>query len=158
MRIFSRLCCVRNAHLHYDDTSTDAAADPAKTGSRKSASKPEPYSEDRARKLFKTYEDADTPGEISPEGFEKLCGDLDISLEGALPLVLAWQMHSTEMAKFKESEWIQGTAELRCVYLQTDLHLWKHEASPFVGTGISLGVLSMAMQRFRPLHIVACAS
>ena len=115
MRIFSHLCCVRNTQIAYDDVSNDIAAGTVKPEAPKKPAKPEPYSEDRAKKLFKTYEDPDTPGEIGPEGFEKLCEDLEVSLEGALPLVLAWQMHATEMAKFKESEWMQGTAELRCV-------------------------------------------
>lgn len=113
MRIFSHLCCVRNTQIAYDDVSNDIAAGTVKPEAPKKPAKPEPYSEDRARKLFKAYEDPDTPGEIGPEGFEKLCEDLEISLEGALPLVLAWQMHASEMAKFKESEWMRGTGELR---------------------------------------------
>ena len=114
MGIFSLFCCTRNvSHIHYDH-SRGAAAE-SKSAAIQDAGKPEPYSEARARKLFKAYEDPDTPGEIGPEGFEKLCADLDISLEGALPLVLAWQMHATEMAKFKESEWMRGTGELRYV-------------------------------------------
>ena len=114
MRIFSTFCCIRNPQLlDHDDCSNGAASEPTKTEARKQPAKPEPYSDSRARKLFKTYEDPDTPGEIGPEGFEKLCGDLEISLEGALPRVLAWQLHATEMAKFKESEWMQGTSELR---------------------------------------------
>ncbi|EJF62622.1 Cullin binding-domain-containing protein [Dichomitus squalens] len=114
---FSFFCCSPNVSHIYDDNnhSVRAGTKPATT---KNAGKPEPYSEARARELFKKYEDPDTPGEIGPEGFEKLCGDLDISLEGALPLVLAWQMHATEMAKFKESEWMQGTGELRASNLQ----------------------------------------
>ncbi|KAI0781378.1 Cullin binding-domain-containing protein [Trametes elegans] len=88
-----------------------ASQEPNKAAQK--ANGPEPYSDARAKQLFKTYEDPDTPGEIGPEGFEKLCTDLDISLEGALPLVLAWQLHGSEMAKFKEDEWMKGTGELR---------------------------------------------
>ncbi|PIL30541.1 hypothetical protein GSI_07241 [Ganoderma sinense ZZ0214-1] len=107
-----------------ESTATEAAPSKAppppdsKPAATMHAGKPEPYSEGRARQLFKTYEDPDTPGEIGPEGFEKLCTDLDISLEGALPLVLAWQMHATEMARFKEAEWLKGTGELRVSNLQ----------------------------------------
>ncbi|KAI1784046.1 Cullin binding-domain-containing protein [Ganoderma leucocontextum] len=117
MGIFSFICCLRNKPRIYDDPSKGALPDP-KPVVTKNAGKPEPYSEGRARQLFKTYEDPDTPGEIGPEGFEKLCTDLDISLEGALPLVLAWQMHATEMAKFKETEWLNSTGELRVSNLQ----------------------------------------
>ncbi|KAI0694154.1 DUF298-domain-containing protein [Cerioporus squamosus] len=113
MRLLSLFCCVRSSDHDHNDTSNGAAAGSSKTAASKASATPEPYSEQRARELFKTYEDPDSPGEIGPEGFEKLCTDLDISLEGALPLVLAWQLHATEMAKFKESEWMQGTGELR---------------------------------------------
>lgn len=114
MRISSLLCCLHPTNRNDDHSNGSAAtASKSKSVSSKEPSRPEPYSEDRAKALFKTYEDQDTPGEIGPEGFERLCTDMDISLEGALPLVLAWQMHATEMAKFKESEWLQGTRELR---------------------------------------------
>ncbi|KAI8999043.1 DUF298-domain-containing protein [Trametes punicea] len=71
-----------------------------------------------ARRLFRTYQDPDAPGEIGPEGFEKLCNDLNISLEGALPLVLAWQLHGLEMGRLKENEWMRGTEELRVSNVQ----------------------------------------
>ncbi|RPD59194.1 DUF298-domain-containing protein [Lentinus tigrinus ALCF2SS1-7] len=119
MPILSLLCCLRNTHNDHDDSSNGATTISAKTAAKKASAKPEPYSEQHARELFKTYEDPDSPGEIGPEGFEKLCTDMEISLEGALPLVLAWQMHATEMAKFKESEWMQGTGELRASNLHT---------------------------------------
>lgn len=116
MSIFSFLCCLRNSH--HDSHSNGAAGGSAKSGAAR-ASAPEPYSDAHAKQLFATYQDPDTPGEIGPEGFEKLCTDLDISLEGALPLVLAWQLNGSEMAKFTEEEWVKGTSELR--YVLADL-------------------------------------
>ncbi|EIW60775.1 DUF298-domain-containing protein [Trametes versicolor FP-101664 SS1] len=116
MSIFSLLCCLRNSH--HDSHSNGAAGGSAKSGAAK-ASAPEPYSDAHAKQLFATYQDPDTPGEIGPEGFEKLCTDLDISLEGALPLVLAWQLNGSEMAKFTEEEWVKGTSELRVSNLLT---------------------------------------
>ncbi|TFK80122.1 DUF298-domain-containing protein [Polyporus arcularius HHB13444] len=113
MRLLSFFCCVPSSYDDHNNNSNGAAATSSKLAASKAPAKPEPYSEQRAKELFKTYEDPETPGEIGPEGFEKLCTDLDISLEGALPLVLAWQLHATEMAKFKETEWMQGTGELR---------------------------------------------
>ncbi|KAI0373272.1 DUF298-domain-containing protein [Pilatotrama ljubarskyi] len=110
MSIFSLFCCLRNSHHESHSNGT--------AGGSSKAAGAEPYSEARARQLFKTYEDPDTPGEIGPEGFEKLCTDLDISLEGALPLVLAWQLNGSEMAKFKLDEWMKGTGELRVSNLQ----------------------------------------
>ncbi|KAI0831711.1 Cullin binding-domain-containing protein [Trametes gibbosa] len=79
--------------------SNGAASGPTKAISAKAIA-PEPYTEAR------------------PDGFEKLCSDIDISLEGALPLVLAWQLNGTEMAKFTEDEWTKATAKLRVSNLQ----------------------------------------
>lgn len=72
-----------------------------------------PYSPAKALSLFKTYADSDDPNVIGPEGFEKLCSDAEVSLEGALPLLLAWQLGAAEMGKISKSEWEKGTAELR---------------------------------------------
>ncbi|KAI0648307.1 hypothetical protein C8Q79DRAFT_566909 [Trametes meyenii] len=44
---------------------------------------------------------------------------MEISLEGALPLILAWQLQGSEMAKFKEDEWMKGTCELQASNCQT---------------------------------------
>ncbi|OSC96611.1 DUF298-domain-containing protein [Trametes coccinea BRFM310] len=111
MSIFSLLCCWRNTH-HDTHSDANAGSSTAKSAPSKTSG-PGPYSEAKARQLFKAYQDADVPEEIGPEGFEKLCNDLGISLEGAQPLVLAWQLHGSEMAKFKQDEWMKGTSELR---------------------------------------------
>lgn len=75
------------------------------------------YSPALALSLFDSYADPDTASSdepsIGPEGFEKLCHAAQISLEGALPLVLAWMLDSKEMAKIGKSEWIRGTSTLR---------------------------------------------
>lgn len=75
----------------------------------------DPYSPPQAASLFATYADQDDPSVIGPEGFEKLCNTTNISLEGALPLVMAWQMSASEMAKIKKSEWEKSTAALKYV-------------------------------------------
>lgn len=36
-------------------------------------------------------------------------------MDGALPLLLAWQMEAKEMAKITKEEWAKGTANLKCV-------------------------------------------
>ncbi|OBZ75667.1 DCN1-like protein 4 [Grifola frondosa] len=79
----------------------------------------EPYSATRASDVFKSYVDPDDSTVIGPEGFERLCTDMGISLEGALPLILAWQMHAAEMAKISFKEWEKGTEGLRVSELQT---------------------------------------
>lgn len=65
--------------------------------------------------LFSLYADADDPDVIGPEGFERLCNDADIPLEGAMPLILAWLVKGDEMAKITRREWETGMGELQCV-------------------------------------------
>lgn len=164
MGIFSFFCCHRNkSHIH-DDHSKAGATPDSKPAATRHAGKPEPYSEGAARQLFKTYEDQDTPGEIGPEGFEKLCGDLDISLEGALPLVLAWQMHATEMARFKEAEWLKGTGELRYVLflrvevivvsLEKSCRLWARAHGVLMRRASNLQVLSLVLRNIEDLLLL----
>lgn len=86
---------------------------PAKT--TKPPAESEPYSSARATELFSKYAEADDSSVIGPEGFERLCKDAEIPLEGALPLVLAWQLGASEMAKITKEEWDKGTAELQYV-------------------------------------------
>ncbi|KAG6896127.1 hypothetical protein C0992_010168 [Termitomyces sp. T32_za158] len=73
----------------------------------------EPYNAEHARALFKKYEDTDEPNTIGPEGFVRLCDDAKVAMEGALPLILAWQFGTTEMMKITEEEWRKGTGSLK---------------------------------------------
>ncbi|KAF8162868.1 Cullin binding-domain-containing protein [Crassisporium funariophilum] len=79
-----------------------------------------PFTHQRALDLFKTYADGDDANVIGPEGFERLCAEADIPLDGALPLILAWQMESKEMAKITKEEWVKGTSSLK----YTSVALW----------------------------------
>jgi DCN1-like protein 4/5 len=63
--------------------------------------------------LFQNYADSDDPNVIGPEGFEGLCMDSGIPLEGALPLILAWQVDAKEMAKISKEEWAKGMDTLK---------------------------------------------
>ncbi|KAJ6500578.1 Cullin binding-domain-containing protein [Mycena sanguinolenta] len=69
-----------------------------------SVSKLEPYSPDRAAALFKKYADEDDPNVIGPEGFSNMCTEAQIALDGAGPLILAWQINAKEMAKFTKDD------------------------------------------------------
>jgi len=89
------------------------AVAPAAPVKQASVSKIEPYSPDRAALLFEKYADEDDPSIIGPEGFEKLCTDAQIPLDGAMPLVLAWQLNAKEMGKFTKEEWTKGTESLK---------------------------------------------
>ncbi|KAH9999101.1 Cullin binding-domain-containing protein [Russula vinacea] len=71
------------------------------------------YSEQRAETLFSQFADEDSPDVIGAEGFERLCKEAQVPLDGALPLLLAWQFGSHEIAKISKQEWMEGTAALR---------------------------------------------
>ena len=73
----------------------------------------ENYTPDRAQKLFASYADEDDPSVIGPEGFERLCADAGISLEGVQPLILAWQLKASEMGKIRQDEWTVGMSALQ---------------------------------------------
>lgn len=71
------------------------------------------YSEQRAEALFSQFADEDIPDVIGAEGFERLCNEAQVPLDGALPLLLAWQCDAHEMGKIAKQEWMGGTAALR---------------------------------------------
>lgn len=73
----------------------------------------EEYSPTRSHDLFKNFADADAPNVIGPEGVEKLCTAAGIPLDGAQPLVLAWQFGCREVGKITCDEWVHGTDALR---------------------------------------------
>ncbi|KAF5379881.1 hypothetical protein D9757_007207 [Collybiopsis confluens] len=73
----------------------------------------EPYSAARALTLFENYADDDDPSAIGPAGLENLCNDAKIPMEGAMPLILAWQLNAEEMGKFTKDEWVKGTSKLK---------------------------------------------
>ncbi|KAL4253969.1 Defective in cullin neddylation protein [Abortiporus biennis] len=102
-----------NGHGPSASSSKSAASVTKKPNKSKKACDFEPYSASSATALFGNYADEDDPNVIGPEGFEKLCNDAEISLEGALPLILAWQLGASEMAKISKEEWEKGTSELR---------------------------------------------
>ncbi|TFK34818.1 Cullin binding-domain-containing protein [Crucibulum laeve] len=58
--------------------------------------KSEPYTTQRALSLF-----------------NKLCTEANIPFDGALPLILAWQLEAKEMAKISKDEWIKGMDSLK---------------------------------------------
>ena len=84
-----------------------------------SNTKTEPYTPARAAALFATYADSDDPDVIGPDGFQQLCEDAQISMDGALPMILSWQLTSKEMMKISKAEWTAGTSALKCVSYTT---------------------------------------
>lgn len=105
-----------HAHQNASSTSLGSSTKPAKAvkpAKSISIHEPEPYTAAQALIMFNNYADEDDPSVIRPEGFEKLCIDADIPMEGGMPLIMFWQFGASEMAKISKSEWEKGTAELQ---------------------------------------------
>lgn len=75
----------------------------------------ETYTPQRALELFNRYAKEDDKTVMQTEEFLHLCTDANIANDGALPLILSWQMGSKEMGKITKDEWVTGTSSLRCV-------------------------------------------
>jgi len=103
MRLSSLLCCVSNTPTRSDEVDEKKVA----PKQFKEASN-QPYTPQRAQDLFNTFVDEDDRSVIGPEGLERLCTEADIPLDGAQPLILAWQLKSSEMGKFTRAEWLHG--------------------------------------------------
>ncbi|KAF5330402.1 hypothetical protein D9619_005606 [Psilocybe cf. subviscida] len=71
--------------------------------------KSEPFTPARALALFSTYADKDEADVIGPEGYQQLCSDANMNLEGTQPLILAWQIGTSEMGKITKDEWVKWT-------------------------------------------------
>jgi len=79
-----------------------AQKEPAKSFSRK-----------KLEKLFAKYKDeGEGDPVIGPEGIEKFCGDLEISAEDVLVLVMAYHLNAQEMGYFTQTEFIDGFEKL----------------------------------------------
>ncbi|KAI0045155.1 DUF298-domain-containing protein [Auriscalpium vulgare] len=131
MRLHNLLCCSTDANFD-PDVDSDVKKPATKTD------KPEPYSASAAGALFQAYADPDEPATIGAEGFERLCTDANIPLDGAMPLLLAWQLDAKEMGKISKEDWVRGTDALHVSSLAmlalalSDLHalLILNEPSP----------------------------
>lgn len=66
-------------------------------------------------KWFDNYADEDSPNEIGPEGIERFCEDINISLEGVEILYIAWRMNAKQMGFFTREEWHKGLTYLGVV-------------------------------------------
>ncbi|KAF8831793.1 hypothetical protein HHX47_DHR1000903 [Lentinula edodes] len=94
-------------------TSTIAKHSSKPAHSNKSRLDSETYAPARALALFQKYADADDCSVIGPAGLEELCNEAKIPMDGAMPLILAWQLDAKEMGTFTKDEWLKGTAKLR---------------------------------------------
>lgn len=111
----------------------------------------EPYTEQRAFELFQTYADEEDKDLIGLEGFEKLCKDADMPLDGARPIIFSWQMQAEEMGKITKDEWVQGMATLKSV-LMSFVASTGSINFPFLGLRIgSIAGLSLAIEELDDL-------
>jgi len=110
MRLSFLPCCSSSA-----DDATRSEDESRSSTTNMDASKP--YTPALAVSLFDTYADPDSINSkektIGPEGFEKLCSDAQIPLDGALPLVMAWILDAKEMGKISKEEWVKATGTLQ---------------------------------------------
>ena len=113
----------------------------------------ETYTPQRALELFTGYTKKDDKTVIETEGFEQLCSDANIAFDGALPLILAWQMGAKEMGKITKDEWMKGTSSLRCV---TVLYLFPKGYSSYANRISSLPLLSLVVSDLEDLLIRDC--
>ncbi|KZT20286.1 DUF298-domain-containing protein [Neolentinus lepideus HHB14362 ss-1] len=130
MRLSSIVCCVPNRTIYHSEdegsrkskklpmsvkSSTAKNIKPASSEISDGA----PYSAAGALKLFARFADVEEPDVIGPEGLETLCTEAGVPMEGAQPLILAWQLGTKEMAKIRKEEWVKGMEDLRISSLKT---------------------------------------
>jgi len=67
----------------------------------------------RCTAWFDEYKDPDdSEGRITPEGVERWCEDLELSLESIVVILIAWKLDATTMGYFTKEEWLNGMKNL----------------------------------------------
>ncbi|VDC07822.1 unnamed protein product [Peniophora sp. CBMAI 1063] len=121
---FAALCCIPGpSKPRRLPDANDLSVDHLRSPEAKAPVPPtpafEPYSAKAADHLFAAYADADDAGVIDPDGLANLCTAGQISMEGAMPLLLSWQLGEDEMMKLTKDKWVKATAELQISSLPT---------------------------------------
>jgi len=119
---FCSWCISDKASRSDDEGDSDSVAGPSKTKSAQSSTCKAPIEVKldvkRPEALFTEYADPEQEDVIGAEGMERLCADANIPMEGARPLLLAWQLNAKEMGAFSKDEWSKGLDELKIVNLE----------------------------------------
>ncbi|KAG8710048.1 hypothetical protein FRC09_000337 [Ceratobasidium sp. 395] len=63
--------------------------------------------------MFENYMDEDDNNVIGGEGMEKLCADASMSMEGALPLLVAWSVNAATLGSITRAEFTGAFGKLR---------------------------------------------
>ncbi|KAI5119089.1 hypothetical protein M0805_004862 [Coniferiporia weirii] len=58
--------------------------------------------------LFDAYADPEEPDIMNAEGLERLYSAADVPMDGARPLLLAWQLDAKELGSFAREDWMKG--------------------------------------------------
>lgn len=119
-----RFCswCISDKALRSDDEGdSDSVAGPSKTKNVSSSTNKAPIQVKldvkQPEELFNEYADPEQENVMGTEGMERLCVDANIPMEGARPLLLAWQLNAKEMGTLTKDEWSKGMEDLKCVLL-----------------------------------------
>ncbi|EPB87539.1 hypothetical protein HMPREF1544_05630 [Mucor circinelloides 1006PhL] len=87
---------------------------------------------DKRIKWFQKYADKDDSNIIPPDACQKFFGDLDVSLESAIPIIVGWKMGATAMGYITKEQWIK-TMDSVGVTTPADfkkvLHDWEMQVS-----------------------------
>lgn len=109
---FCSWCFSSRSNRNDDGTGDDADTGKSK-GPKKSKKSASGSTFNSAERLFDLYAEASDPQTMTAEGFERLCGDADIPMDGARPLLLAWQLNAKELGSFSRDEWTKGLEDLQ---------------------------------------------
>lgn len=102
-------CCADN--LFCSDDNESSARPTGSKASKKSIESPD--------NLFDPYVDEDDADTMTVEGLGRLCEDAGISMDGAQPLLLSWQLDVSEFGTFKRDKWKPWLEQIRYVRRKT---------------------------------------
>ncbi|QRW00339.1 cullin binding [Ceratobasidium sp. AG-Ba] len=74
---------------------------------------PSSFTLEGVQTMFDRYMDEDDNDVIGGEGLERLCGDASMSMEGALPLLVAWSVNAKTLGSITRTEFADAFGKLR---------------------------------------------
>ncbi|KAG9095115.1 hypothetical protein FS749_011046 [Ceratobasidium sp. UAMH 11750] len=98
---------------------------------------PSSFTLEGVQAMFENYMDEDDNNVIGGEGMEKLCADASMSMEGALPLLVAWSLSAKTLGSFTRAEFTGGFGKLRIDTPQKVALMASDLNSLFFGCGIA---------------------
>lgn len=74
---------------------------------------PSTFTLEGVQAMFDQYADEDDNNVIGVEGMERLCNDASMSMEGALPLLVAWSVSTKALGSITRNEFTNGFGKLK---------------------------------------------